>query len=90
MSELLSLPRAARRLGVTAKWLRTEADADRVPCLRADSRYLFDADAVTETLRQRAANPKSSDGRPSCDRERVDPPARGKPHRNTSRQSGGK
>lgn len=57
MSELLSLPRAARRIGVTAKWLRTEADAGRVPCLRADSRYLFDVDAVTHSLAKRAASP---------------------------------
>ena len=55
MSELLSLPRAARRIGVTAKWLRTEADAGRVPCLRADSRYLFDVEAVAQSLAKRAA-----------------------------------
>ncbi len=55
MSELLSLPRAARRFGVSARWLKAEAIAGRVPCLRADSRFLFDADAVTTALRERAA-----------------------------------
>ena len=57
VSELLSLPRAARRIGVTAKWLRTEANEGRVPCLRADSRYLFDVDAVTRSLAKRATSP---------------------------------
>ncbi len=56
MSELLSLARAARRLGLTAKWLRAEADAGRVPCLRAGTRYLFDLAALTEALANRAKN----------------------------------
>ena len=55
MSELLSLARAARRLGVSSRWLKAEATAGRVPCLRADSRFLFDEAAVTEVLRERAA-----------------------------------
>jgi hypothetical protein len=54
MSELLSLPRLARRLGVTKKWLRAEAEGGRVPCLKADGRYLFDLEAVEKTLRDRA------------------------------------
>ncbi len=53
MAEVLSLNRAARRLGVTATWLRAEADAGRVPCLRAGTRYLFDLDALTEALAER-------------------------------------
>ncbi len=57
MGELLSLHRAARRIGVTSRWLKAEADADaeRIPCLRADGRYLFDIDAVTRALSRRAA-----------------------------------
>lgn len=63
MSELLSLPRAARRLGVSARWLKSEAVAGRVPCLRADSCFLFDADALTAALRERAASqlPRSNE-----------------------------
>jgi hypothetical protein len=53
--ELLSLPRMARRLGVTQDWLRSEADAGRVPCLKAGKRYLFNAAAVAETLATKAA-----------------------------------
>ena len=56
MAELLSLHRAARRIGVTSRWLRTEADAGRIPCLRADGRYLFDIEAVTRALSRRAAH----------------------------------
>lgn len=50
MSELLSLGRMARRLGVTQQWLRDEADAGRVPCLKAGKRHLFNAVAVQERL----------------------------------------
>ena len=55
-TELLPLSRMARRLRVTQSWLRSEADAGRVPCLRADSRYLFVAEAVERILADRAAN----------------------------------
>jgi hypothetical protein len=53
-TELLSLTRAARRLGVPARWLRAEADAGRVPCLRAGMRYLFELNALREALARRA------------------------------------
>lgn len=52
---LLSLNRMARRLRVTIAWLRTEADAGRVPCLRAGTRYLFAPEAVERVLSERAA-----------------------------------
>lgn len=55
MSELLSLPRMARRLGVTSTWLKTQADAGKVPCLRAGKRYLFNALAVQDALAVEAA-----------------------------------
>lgn len=55
MSELLVLPRAARRLGVPVKWLREQAEAGKVPCLRAGARYLFDLDAVRQDLAKQAA-----------------------------------
>ena len=64
MSELLPLSRAARRLGVSARWLKSEATAGRVPCLRADSRFLFDEAAVTEALRKRAASSGHADAAP--------------------------
>jgi hypothetical protein len=58
-TELLSLNSMARRLRVTVGWLRAEADAGRVPCLRAGNRYLFSPDAVERVLALRAAGQSS-------------------------------
>jgi hypothetical protein len=44
----------ATRIGVSAAWLRAEAEAGRIPHLRAGRRMLFDVDAVVRTLRERA------------------------------------
>lgn len=55
MSELLNLGQLARRLRVSQAWLRGEADAGRLPCLKADKRYLFNASAVQEALATKAA-----------------------------------
>lgn len=55
MSDLLSLSRMARRLGVTQQWLRDQADAGKIPCLKAGNRYLFNPVAVQETLATKAA-----------------------------------
>ena len=55
MSEILTLPKMASALRVTAKWLKAEADAGRVPCLRAGRRYLFAPAAVEKALAERAA-----------------------------------
>ena len=52
---LLPLGPMARRLHVTTAWLRSEAEAGRVPCLRAGSRFLFNPDAVERALADRAA-----------------------------------
>lgn len=54
--ELLSLSRAARRVGVTSLWLKGEAEANRVPYLRAGRRLLFDLASLAESLRVRAAS----------------------------------
>ena len=47
---ILPLPRMARRIGVTQKWLKAEAEAGRIPCVRAERRYLFSPLAVEEKL----------------------------------------
>ena len=52
--KLLPLNCMARVLRVTCGWLRDEADAGRVPCLRAGKRYLFAPDAVEAALVERA------------------------------------
>lgn len=59
MSELLTLGKAARLVGVTAKWLKGEAQAGRVPCLPAGSRFLFDSESLTRALAERAAKRES-------------------------------
>jgi len=62
MDELLSLARMARRLGVTQQWLRERANSAQVPCLRAGTRFLFNAEAVQEALAAEAARPLHDDG----------------------------
>jgi hypothetical protein len=54
---LLTLGPMARYLRVTTAWLRDEANAGRVPCLRAGDRYLFAPTAVEMVLAERAAQP---------------------------------
>lgn len=44
----------ARRLGVTTSWLRAEAAAGRLPCVRAGEQFLFAVDAVERVLLERA------------------------------------
>lgn len=51
----LSSATAAQRLGVPSAWLRREADAGRVPCLRVGRRLMFNLDAVRETLERRSS-----------------------------------
>jgi len=53
-SQLLPLSAMARRLHVTQKWLRNEALEDRIPCLRAGNRILFDPATVESLLIERA------------------------------------
>jgi len=51
---LLPLGPTARLLSVPSNWLRAEADAGRIPHLRAGSKYLFNVDAVERLLLERA------------------------------------
>ncbi len=51
---LLPIRGMAARLFVTVKWLREEADAGRIPCVRAGRAYLFDAETVERVLLRRA------------------------------------
>lgn len=52
--KLLPLGPTARRLRVPVKWLREEAEAGRVPHLKAGTSLLFDFDAVERVLLDRA------------------------------------
>jgi excisionase family DNA binding protein len=54
MKHLLPLSRLAARLRLPADWLREEALAGRIPCLRVGRKLLFNADAVEKALAERA------------------------------------
>jgi hypothetical protein len=53
------LESTADRLGVPAAWLRQEAQAGRVPCLRAGRRLLFNVTLVEHALLERAVHGQS-------------------------------
>lgn len=61
----------ATRAGVPRGWLRAEAEAGRVPHLRAGERLLFRAALVERVLLARAAdkapNPRPADEQGGCD-----------------------
>lgn len=53
-AKLLPVGPMARVLRVPVRWLKDEAEAGRVPCLKAGNVYLFDPDAVEQALVDRA------------------------------------
>lgn len=53
-SQLVPLNVAARWLRVPVSWLRAEAEASRIPCLRAGKAILCDFAAVEAALLERA------------------------------------
>ncbi len=66
MSELLNLGRAARRLGVSSRWLKCEAESGRVPCLPAGNKFLFNIAALIDELAERAAKTPQRTEPTSC------------------------
>jgi hypothetical protein len=44
----------ARRLGVPVRWLQAEAEAGRIPHVRAEKVLLFDPETVERVLLERA------------------------------------
>ena len=57
MPTLVSLNRLAAELRLPRNWLKQEAQAGRLPCLRIGRRLLFSVPAVEQVLADRAANP---------------------------------
>jgi hypothetical protein len=55
---LLPLRRMAARLGVPSKWLREQAQAGRVPGLKAGDRWLFDPEVCAAAVRSMAGGEK--------------------------------
>lgn len=56
---LRGLASRLRRFGLTLAWLQAEAEAGRIPCMRAEKRWLFNVEAVEEALLRRAAEGES-------------------------------
>lgn len=54
-SPLLNVHALARKLGLSAAWLKAEAAASRIPCLKIGRRLLFNPAAVESVLAARAA-----------------------------------
>ncbi len=59
---LLILSAMARRLRVPTKWLREEAEAGRIPHLKADTALLFDRELVERLLLERARQTSPVEG----------------------------
>jgi hypothetical protein len=55
VSDLLTLHQLATRLRLSREWLRGEALAGRLPCLRAGRKLLFNLSTVERILAERAA-----------------------------------
>jgi len=51
----------ARRLRVPVRWLKTEAEAGRIPCVQAERVYLFDPETVETVLLKRARTVQEGD-----------------------------
>ena len=58
---LYPLSMMARRLRVTVRWLREEAESGRIPAVKAERQFLFDAVAVEEALLLRARSGSSAE-----------------------------
>jgi hypothetical protein len=62
ISRLTTISHLARRLRVPVRWLRAEADAGRLPHIRAERQFLFDLETVEGLLLARARGREVSNG----------------------------
>jgi hypothetical protein len=56
VSDLLSLHQLAGRIRLPREWLRDEALAGRLPCLRVGRKLFFNLSTIEKILAERAAN----------------------------------
>lgn len=61
-NDIVTLDELSRRLKLSKAWLHREANAGRLPSLRAGKRRLFNPAAVSATLAARAADPDNTEG----------------------------
>lgn len=52
-ARLLTINQLAESTGLSVAWLKREADAGRLPCIRAGRRRMFDLAAVLDALAER-------------------------------------
>jgi hypothetical protein len=62
--EVLNLHQLAERLGIDANWIRTQAEAGKLPYLPASNRMLFNPAAVITVLASMAATFPTGPTRP--------------------------
>jgi hypothetical protein len=62
MARLVWISELASRVALPRRWLQGEAEAGRIPALRVNRHFLFDPDAVRQTLRDRATKGDPIDG----------------------------
>ncbi len=60
MSDLCGLRYISQRLGVPQSWVREQADEGVIPCLRIHRKYLFNIEAVAESLAVLAAKSQAA------------------------------
>ena len=62
-SKLISLGDLSDRTGLPMAWLKREADAGRLPCIRAGRWRMFDLDAVLKALCERREGGAATDAK---------------------------
>ena len=60
--ELVSDTQLARILGISAAWLRSEAENGRLPGIQAGKRFLFNVPVVERILAERASTEHAKGG----------------------------
>lgn len=65
--KLITLGSLALHTGLPTAWLRREADAGRIPCIRAGRLRRFDLDDVRAALRDRSAGEATRAGKAVAD-----------------------
>lgn len=58
----IPLHELSRRLGLPIAWLRAEANAGRIPCLKTARRLMFKVEEVESALAKRSAGKAVQDG----------------------------
>lgn len=77
MHRVVTLRELAARVGLPRQWLKQEAAAGRLPCLRVGRTLRFNVEAVESALARRAAEPRTCPPGQSSEARPAEPEARG-------------